>query len=74
MRTIVDLPDEQVEGLRRLAARVKLSRAELLRRAVAAYLERQDSEPDDEAAFGLWRRNPVDADARVDTLRDDWVR
>ncbi len=38
MRTIVDLPDEQVEALAELCEREKISRAEAIRRAVAAML------------------------------------
>lgn len=74
MRTIVDLPEDQIEGLRRLGQREGLSRAELLRRAVAAYLERQGSPGEMEEAFGLWRQSPVDADGQVERLRDEWVR
>ena len=40
MRTVVDLPDEQIEPLKALAQQMKLSRAELVRRAVADYLRR----------------------------------
>jgi metal-responsive CopG/Arc/MetJ family transcriptional regulator len=38
MRTIVDLPEEQIETLKHLSEQSKVSRAELMRRAVADYL------------------------------------
>ena len=38
MRTIIDIPEEQVKALDRLGNRQKISRAEIIRRAVADYL------------------------------------
>lgn len=71
MRTIVDLPDEQIEGLRALSEHSRLSRAELLRRAVAEYLQRHAPDEAD-AAFGMWRSAPRDALALQRALRDEW--
>ena len=53
MRTIIDLTETQLNGLKTLMERQSLSRAELIRRAVDAYLSRHLAEQDDEA-FGLW--------------------
>lgn len=39
MRTIIDLPEEDIKALDLLGKRAKLSRAELIRRAVSAYIE-----------------------------------
>lgn len=39
MRTIIDLPEENIKALDLLAKRSKLSRAELIRRAVTAFIE-----------------------------------
>lgn len=39
MRTIIDLPEENIKALDLLAKRAKLSRAELIRRAVTAFIE-----------------------------------
>jgi len=71
MRTIVDIPEDQVEALKRLGERARLSRAELVRRAVAEYLQRQAPGPGD-TAFGLWREQPLDALAVQDSLRAEW--
>jgi len=72
MRTIVDLPGEQVAALQQLGVRSNLSRAELVRRAVAEYLDkRQDS--GDERAFGLWQRRHCDALDYEDQLRAEWA-
>ena len=68
MRTIVDLPDEQIEALKRISDTEQVSRAELMRRAVAEYLVRQQPAPDD-AAFGLWRDRAKDSLVYEDAVR-----
>ncbi len=71
MRTIVDLPEEQVQRLGELCRREGVSRAEAVRRAVGDYLdahalrERQD-------AFGMWRDRRVDGLAYEGRLRREW--
>ncbi len=59
MRTIVDLPDEQVEALKNLQKRLRLSRAELVRRAVANYVS-QNQPAQDDSAFGVWSKRAED--------------
>lgn len=71
MRTIIDIPDDQVEELARLGRRERVSRAELIRRAIAAFLRRHDT-PEDDHAFGLWRDRRRDGLAYEDDLRRDW--
>jgi hypothetical protein len=54
MRFLADIPDSDVEWLDTLAAEQGVSRAELVRRAVAAY--RADASGDAiDNAFGIWR-------------------
>jgi predicted transcriptional regulator len=71
VRTIIDLPDEQIEPLKELAARTGLSRAELVRRAIAEYLRREAVATGD-AAFGLWRKRSEDGLAYQKRLRTEW--
>ena len=71
MRTIVELPTEQLTALDALCARDGISRAEAVRRAVAEHLARERSARPDEA-FGLWRRRPVDGVAYQQRLRGEW--
>jgi predicted transcriptional regulator len=73
MRTVVDLPDEQIEPLKALAEQMRLSRAELVRRAVADYLRRHRLAADD-AAFSLWRDRGEDGVAYQERLRSEWDR
>jgi len=71
MRTIVDLPEEQIEVLKQLSEQSRLSRAELVRRAIAEYLQRHQSDQA-ENAFGLWRHEPRDALDYQRRLRQEW--
>ena len=71
MRTIIELPDAQLEALEVLCAREGISRAEAIRRAVAEHLTRQRGAEADEA-FGLWRRRPVDGLRYEQRLRREW--
>ena len=71
MRTVVELPPEQIDGLEELSARTALSPEELIRRAIAEYLARHRP-PFDEGAFGLWRARAVGARVIEDQLREDW--
>ncbi len=71
MRTIVDLPDRQIEALKRMSDAVQLSRAELMRRAVDEYLDRHQPVQDD-GAFGLWKKRKTDGVVYQDLARAEW--
>jgi predicted transcriptional regulator len=71
VRTIIDLPKQQIEALKELGAQSKLSRAELIRRAVQEYVARQ-KQPSTDDAFGLWRAREQDGLAYQRALRDEW--
>jgi metal-responsive CopG/Arc/MetJ family transcriptional regulator len=71
MRTIVDLPEEQLGALARLCQEQKISRAEAVRRAVDHLLK--DSVPDQkDLGFGLWKHKRLKSRAYVDQLRSEW--
>jgi len=71
MRTIVDLPDEQIEALKRMSEAAHSSRAELVRRAIDEYLARHLPAQDD-GAFGLWKKRTSDGLAYQERMRDEW--
>ena len=71
MRTIIDIPDTQLELLNSFAVQEKISRAELIRRAVADYLQRYASVAEDDA-FGVWRARGEDGTAYQQRLREEW--
>ena len=74
MRTIIDLPDSQIAALRELEERKKVSRAELIRQAVADYVVQHAEAAN---AFGAWKlphRRAADALAVQRKLRAEWDR
>ena len=77
MRTIVDLPEEQLQWLASLCAREGISRAEAIRRAVEASMQR-DEKADFErvlaAAFGSWKGHGIDALEYERQIRAEWER
>jgi len=71
MRTIVDLPEEQLVALRAIGQREGLPRAVLVRRAVAEYLARHHGVPKD-TAFGLWCTHDEDGIRYQERIRQEW--
>ncbi len=71
MRTIVELPEQQIEALKALSKQEGLSRAELMRRAVAAYLRLHQNE-NGASAFGLWQKQDEDGLHYQQQLREEW--
>jgi hypothetical protein len=71
VRTIVDLPEEQIKALAEICRRQGISRAEAVRRAVAEYANHHTAVKADQA-FGLWRRRGVDGLAYQRRLRREW--
>lgn len=69
MRTLVDLPEEQIKGLDTLAAAIDTSRAELVRRAIAAFLQEQLKPK--APVFGILKGQEVDGLALQKKLRED---
>jgi hypothetical protein len=71
MRTIIDLPPAQLDALDAWCRRDGISRAEAIRRAVAATVGQQAA-GGREAAFGLWRDRKVDGLAWQQRMREEW--
>ena len=71
MRTIIDLPADQLEALDGLCRREGISRAEGVRRAVAEHV-RQHRTAEASQAFGIWRARNVDGLAYERRLRREW--
>jgi metal-responsive CopG/Arc/MetJ family transcriptional regulator len=74
MRTLVDIPDDQLAELTKLAEREKVSRASLVRQAVADLLasKRKGGRDATAAAFGLWAGMEEDGLAYQERLRSEW--
>ena len=71
MRTLVDIPDKQLMDLADICAAKKLPRAEVVRQALAAYIEANKVQPLEDA-FGLWKNHAVDGMVYQEQVRAEW--
>ena len=72
-RTIISLPEETLEALAAHSEKEGISRAEAVRRALAAYLGKWEP-ASAEDVFGLWRGRDIDGLDYEDQLRGEWER
>ncbi len=72
MRTLVDLPEGELERLNVLSRSRRVSRAELIRQAVSGFLEQNKAGLED--SFGLWKQRGVDGVEYQERLRGEWER
>jgi len=72
MRTIVDLPQEQIRKLALFCRREKISRTEAIRRAVDRFL-RGSSASDSRAFFGASKTHG-NISRQISRLRGEWQR
>ena len=70
VRTLVDIPDRQIRDLADICKTEKISRAELIRQAISAYLEKKKSS--EAEAFGLWKERKVDGMEYQEQVRSEW--
>jgi len=72
MRTLVDIPDEQIGDLAIICEAKKVSRAELIRQAISFYIGTNKPVPTD--AFGLWKAKQPNMDglAYQEQARAEW--
>jgi hypothetical protein len=72
VRTIIHLPEDQLDALDGICRRESISRAEAIRRAVDL-LVRDRAAGGAHTAFGLWRgRSKVDGLSYQERLRREW--
>ncbi|MES2639833.1 MAG: ribbon-helix-helix protein, CopG family [Myxococcota bacterium] len=73
MRTIIDLPTDQLAALDAWRLARGVSRAEAVRRAVAQLLDdEQERRGAVDAAFGLWKGRVPDGLVEQERLRSEW--
>lgn len=70
VRTIVDIPNDQLQRLAQLCEQENCSRAEAIRRAIARFIEER-SRPNSDA-FGLWRSRDQDGLSYQQSIRAEW--
>jgi predicted transcriptional regulator len=73
MKTLVDIPDEDIEKLDALASKAKRSRAATIREAIKLYLVQQNSNDWIERGYGYWadREDIGDGVEYERAIRDD---
>ena len=71
-RTLVGLSDQDFQALDALSDHRRVSRAELIRQAVAQYLDKFKSDPVSDTAFGLWADRKEDGLVNQQRLRQEW--
>jgi metal-responsive CopG/Arc/MetJ family transcriptional regulator len=69
-RILVDIPQPCVDDLNAIAQAEKLPRAEVIRRAVAAYVEQ--NRPAAADAFGIWKQRRIDGVQYQEEVRTEW--
>jgi metal-responsive CopG/Arc/MetJ family transcriptional regulator len=72
MRTLVDIPENELDELNLLSRSRKVSRAELIRQAVAGFLA--ENRVGLEESFGIWKKRGVDGVKYQEKLRGEWER
>lgn len=73
MRTLIEIPEQQIIALKGLCQSQGLSRAEAIRRAIDVYLQQQL--PGEVDAFGLWRHNKPEIKDGLEyqkRVREEW--
>jgi hypothetical protein len=70
MRTIVEIPDEELRELTEICQREGISRAEAVRRAIRDYIAQDEAAFDE--AFGSWKEHAEDGVELQRRLRAEW--
>lgn len=71
MRTIIDLPQEQIDSLKEMSAETNASRAQLIRYAVHEYVQSYQASQSD-SAFGIFKEQPIDSIEYQQNMRGEW--
>ena len=71
MRTIIEIPDEQLKKLSYICEREDISRAEVIRKAISLYLQDNIAVKND-YSFGIWKNKAIDSVAYQNKLREEW--
>lgn len=69
MRALVDVPDDILNDLEEISKSNKVSRAEIIRRALREYIGNNKEATN---GFGIWANKPVDGLALQEKLREEW--
>ena len=71
-RALVGISDKDLEELDNLSASQHVSRSELIRQAIAMYLDKFKAADKADEAFGLWQAKNLDGLVYQTRLREEW--
>jgi hypothetical protein len=71
MRALVDIPDSLIAELATIGQTQRLPRAEIIRRAICAYVDEHKLNQSKDA-FGLWAKESIDGLAYQEAVRSEW--
>ncbi|WP_187971457.1 ribbon-helix-helix protein, CopG family [Aquibium microcysteis] len=71
MGSLVEIKEEQLQELDRIARETDRTRSALIEDALAEYLNRRKASHRDRA-FGLWRERNIDGLAYQEEIRKEW--
>ena len=73
MRTIIDIPEEQIKILDALRQKQQMSRAAIIRQAIKDYLDSHSKDRQAyHQAFGLWSGKQINSVEYQQKLREEW--
>lgn len=70
MRTLIDIPDRQIDDLTRICDAKGVSRAEAIRQAITLFIEQ--NKPVAVDVFSLWKDHNTDGLAYQEGMRSEW--
>ena len=72
MRTIIEVPDDDIKSLDRIVEQQKKkSRAAIIREAIRIYLDSRVVGAD-KSAFGIWKEKKIGGVDYQETMRSEW--
>ena len=71
MRTIIEVPDDDIKNLDRIVEQQKKSRSAIIREAIRLYLEGRVIDSD-KAAFGVWKGKQAEGLEYQTKVRSEW--
>lgn len=75
MRTLVDIPEGDIEVLNALSASRRVSRAALVRQAIKAFIDLNRNRPVSMMdGLGIWKDYEIDGDEYQREIRAEWDR
>jgi metal-responsive CopG/Arc/MetJ family transcriptional regulator len=72
MRTLIDIPDKYLSALAEIGKQEKLSRAAVVREAIAVYVKKHQTKKPLNEAFGLWGSKKTDGIKYQRKSRSEW--